>query len=63
MSNSVYKIGANMSKRKPILPVAMDEHLKKAFIRCCKNQDRNAAQVVREFVRQYVAKHGQEKLL
>lgn len=43
----------------------VDDQLRAEFITACRSQDRAAAQVLREFMRDYVAKHyagRQEKL-
>jgi len=45
------------------LKIRIDEDLKKAFLGTCKQVDRNGSQVLREFMRAYVAKNGQGKLL
>lgn len=41
----------------------VDAELLEAFKRSCKNQDTTASQAVRSFMRDYVRKHGQIKLL
>ena len=43
----------------------VDDQLRHEFISACRSQDRAAAQVLREFMRDYVAKHygGQQKKL
>lgn len=41
----------------------LTEDLRKAFIESCKNQDTAAAQELRKFMRSYVAKNGQKKLI
>ena len=41
----------------------VDENLLKAFKHACENQDTTASQAVRAFMRDYVKKHGQAKLL
>jgi hypothetical protein len=35
----------------------VDDQLRREFISACRSQDRAAAQVLREFMREYVAKH------
>ena len=39
--------------------ITIDPELHEAFLRSCDSQDRKGAQVLRDFMRQYVAKHGQ----
>ncbi|WP_428625427.1 type II toxin-antitoxin system RelB/DinJ family antitoxin [Sedimenticola sp.] len=44
------------------LLIRIDEDLKRAFIASCKGQDQTASQVLRAFVRSYVAQNGQAPL-
>jgi len=46
-----------------MLQVRMDENLRKAFVKSCKNNDTTAAQEIRKFIRNYVAKNGQRSLI
>jgi len=39
------------------------ESLRDSFNRACAGKDRNASQVLREFMRDYIAQNGQGKLL
>lgn len=41
----------------------VDDDLLKAFKYACENQDTTASQAVRAFMREYVRKHGQIKLI
>lgn len=41
----------------------VDQELLEAFKRSCKSQDTTASQAVRAFMREYVKRHGQIKLL
>lgn len=45
--------------------IRVDGQLRQEFISACRSQDRSAAQVLREFMRGYVAKHysGQQESL
>lgn len=43
-------------------PVRVDIDLLTAFQNACKNNDQNASQVVRAFMREYVKKHSQQDL-
>ena len=52
-----------MEDKEKILPVKVPQTLKDSFIRACKNQDTNASRELRDYMRRYVAQHGQEKLL
>lgn len=40
------------------LTLLIDPNKKAAFVRLCAQQDRTASQVVRQLVRDYLAKHG-----
>jgi len=37
--------------------------LRDAFVQCCKDQDTNASRELRGYMRRYIAKNGQEKLI
>ena len=41
----------------------VDDDLLKAFKYACENQDTTSSQAVRAFMREYVRKHGQIKLI
>jgi hypothetical protein len=51
-----------MSTDKTQLVIRVDQNLKKAFITSCHQRDRNASQTLRDFMRDYVAQHGQTQL-
>jgi antitoxin component of RelBE/YafQ-DinJ toxin-antitoxin module len=40
------------------LRIRIDPNLHHQFLEICKNQDRPASQVIRDFMRQYVQMHG-----
>lgn len=42
--------------------ITLDESLHAAFLRSCEAQDRKGAQVLRDFMRRYVASNGQAEL-
>lgn len=44
------------------LNVRADASLIDAFITCCEANDRTASQVVRDYMRDYVKRHGQTEL-
>ncbi|MNJ04575.1 hypothetical protein D3C73_1654020 [compost metagenome] len=46
-----------------IVNVKVPESLKDAFYAAASAQDQTASQVIRDFMRKYVAQHGQGKLL
>ncbi|MNC41414.1 hypothetical protein D3C81_1972430 [compost metagenome] len=46
-----------------IVNVKVPEELKESFYAAVSAQDKNVSQVIREFMRKYVAQHGQGKLL
>jgi uncharacterized protein GlcG (DUF336 family) len=51
-----------MQKRDDQLIIRIDTATKKAFITACHGQDRNASQVLRDYMRAYIAQHGQAQL-
>lgn len=44
------------------LPIKMDAELRDAFISVCKSNDSTASQEIRNFMREYIRKHGQQYL-
>lgn len=52
-----------IAKPEKIMNVKVPEDLKDAFTRAVAQQDKNASQVIRDFMRKYVAQHGQGTLL
>ena len=40
------------------LRIRVDRNLRDAFLEVCRAQDKPGAQVIREFMRQYVARHA-----
>lgn len=42
--------------------VRADAHLIDAFVAAASNQDRTASQLIRDYMREYVKKHGQTDL-
>lgn len=44
-----------MAKKNVAFKIRIDEELRRAFVDACQAHDRPAAQVVREFMRRYVA--------
>lgn len=44
-----------MPRKDVAFKIRIDEELRRAFVEACREQDRPAAQVVREFMRRYVA--------
>lgn len=51
-----------MKLDKTTLLIQLDLDLKKSFQAVCDSQDQNASQVLRQFMRDYVKKHGQGDL-
>ena len=51
-----------MKSDKTTLLIQLDLDLKKSFQAVCDSQDQNASQVLRQFMRDYVKKHGQGDL-
>lgn len=52
-----------MSDNKQVaFTIRIDEALKDAFISAAQSQDRTASQLMRDFMRDYVKKHGQRDL-
>ena len=44
------------------LRIRVQRELREQFLEACKAQDKPAAQVLREFMREYVGKHGKPKV-
>lgn len=44
-----------MARKDVAFKIRIDEALRRAFLEACREEDRPAAQVVREFMRRYVA--------
>lgn len=44
------------------LPIKLDAELKDAFISACKSNDSTASQELRNFMREYIRKNGQQDL-
>ena len=42
------------------LRIRVDRELREEFLKVCRAQDKPAAQVIREFMRQYIAENGAE---
>lgn len=51
------------SANEVVLNVKLPADLKAAFAEAVKSKDQNVSQVLREFMRKYVAQHGQRDLL
>jgi hypothetical protein len=49
-----------MEEKPARLTVLMDAEKKKAFEELCASQDITASQVVRQLIREYLARHGME---
>lgn len=52
-----------MSEETTVIRARIDPDLKAAFEQACKANDRTTSQILRDFIRQYVAKHAQGDLL
>lgn len=50
-----------MSGKDAGLRIRVEKALREEFLEACRSQDRPAAQVLREFMRRYVARHTDEK--
>lgn len=48
---------------KEILTVRIEKELKEKFIETCKDQESDASKEIRKFIKQFIAQHGQGKLL
>jgi hypothetical protein len=46
-----------------LITVKVEQDLREVFVLSCKQQDSSAAQELRKFMRDYVKKHGQQKLI
>jgi predicted transcriptional regulator len=49
-------------KKEIAFTVRVDSDLKDAFLSAAQSQDRTASQLIRDFMRDYVKKHGQRDL-
>ena len=47
---------SNMARKDVAFKIRVEEELRRAFIDVCKSADRPAAQVIREFMREYIQK-------
>jgi hypothetical protein len=57
---NVYPMGT-LSRMKDVgLRIRIDRHLREAFLAACKAEDKPAAQVLREYMRDYVQSHNQK---
>ena len=52
-----------MTKQQTQFTIKVSNDLKKTFLDVCRNQDTTASQEIRNFMRAYIAKNGQGKLL
>ena len=48
-----------MARKDVAFKIRIDEELRRAFVEACREQDRPAAQVVREFMRRFVAEEAE----
>ena len=51
-----------MDKEQKTFPFRVDADLLQSFQQCCKDNDLNASQVLRRFMRDYVKTYGQKDL-
>jgi len=49
-----------MARKDVAFKIRIDEELRRAFVEACREQDRPAAQVVREFMRRYIAGEAEQ---
>jgi predicted transcriptional regulator len=49
-------------KKEIAFTIRVEHSLKDAFVDAAKSQDRTASQLIRDFMRDYVKKHGQRDL-
>lgn len=42
--------------------IKVPEHLRTVFNETCQSRDRTASQEIRDFMRQYIKKHGQQEM-
>lgn len=53
----VYPLGTLLRMKDAGLRIRVQRELRESFIEACKAQDKPAAQVLREFMREYVRRH------
>ena len=59
--SNVYPLGTLMAFMKDVgLRIRVQRDLREQFLKVCRGQDKPAAQVLREFMRRYVAQNGSE---
>ena len=47
-----------MARKDVAFKIRVEEELRRDFVETCRNEDRPAAQVIREFMRDYIAKQS-----
>lgn len=47
-----------MNKKNVALKIRVEEELRREFIEVCRSEDMTAAQVVRKFMREHIARNG-----
>ncbi|MAT94436.1 MAG: hypothetical protein CME59_17790 [Halioglobus sp.] len=52
-----------MAKKSRALQIRIEEQLHQEFLDTCHNEDRPAAQVLREFMREFIAEHQPQQPL
>jgi hypothetical protein len=74
-NNNLFEVFMATVKKKPATSVtkprdtqnaftfAVEKELKDAFVNSCIAMDSTASRELRQFMRQYLAKHGQQKLI
>ncbi len=50
-----------MARKDVAFKIRVEEELRRAFVYVCRNEDRPAAQVIREFMREYVERKHRER--
>lgn len=58
----MYPLGTLMAMKDAGVRIRVQRDLRERFLEVCRGQDKPAAQVLREFMRAYVAKHGTEEV-
>jgi len=57
-SQYVYPLATLQHMKNSGLRIRIERELRDEFLSLCRRQDRPAAQVIREFIREYISKHG-----
>ncbi len=61
LSPNVYPSATPLIMKNSGLRIRIERELREKFLEVCREQDRPAAQVIREFMREYIASHQNQE--